>query len=216
MKLNLKIKKLVQITWGLLLLILLSSSTFAQKGSSPFKKIYLQGGFGGASRNGLSAELNIQAVIKNKWVASIAYQNIEATPKNLPGDYEGDVFIFFPIDLTPNTNLNLFSITAGKYFSTGKRTWITTEGGITFGNGEKMTFTHTDPQFFIIGKTSNYDYTTEKKNLAGVMLRADFNWAFASFMGLGANVYVNINSIQSPVGFNLKLLVGKMGIAKNK
>ena len=42
------------------------------------------------------------------------------------------------------------------------------------------------------------------------MVQADINWAFASFMGLGAGVYANINSIQSPVGFNMKLLVGKM------
>ena len=43
------------------------------------------------------------------------------------------------------------------------------------------------------------------------MMQADINWAFASFMGVGAGVYANLNSIQSPIGFNIKLLVGKMG-----
>ena len=54
----------------------------------------------------------------------------------------------------------------------------------------------------------------KKKSGVGVMMQADINWAFASFMGLGAGVYVNLNSVQSPIGFNIKLLVGKMGREK--
>jgi hypothetical protein len=50
----------------------------------------------------------------------------------------------------------------------------------------------------------------------GVMLQADLNWAFSSFMGLGADVYTNINAVQSPIGFNVKLIFGKMGREKNK
>jgi hypothetical protein len=46
------------------------------------------------------------------------------------------------------------------------------------------------------------------------MFQADITWAFASFMKLGAGVYANVNSIQSPVGLNIKLLVGKMGREK--
>ncbi len=44
----------------------------------------------------------------------------------------------------------------------------------------------------------------------GAMLKADVNWAFASFAGLGAGVFANFNSIQSLVGFQIKLIVGKM------
>ena len=36
-------------------------------------------------------------------------------------------------------------------------------------------------------------------------MRADLNWGFASFMGLGCGVFININSIQSPVGFQGKI-----------
>jgi len=46
------------------------------------------------------------------------------------------------------------------------------------------------------------------------MLKADFNWAFSSFAGLGGGVFANINSIQSPVGFHIKLIVGKMNREK--
>ena len=42
------------------------------------------------------------------------------------------------------------------------------------------------------------------------MIRADYNWAFSRFFGLGAGVFANFNSIQSPVGFNLKLTMGMM------
>lgn len=197
-----------------LLALTFSAGIFGQKSNSSIKKIYLQGGIGAASRNGVSGEVGLQAIINNKWLASVSYQNIEANPKNLPSDYEGEIFIFFPIDLTPTVNTNVFNITAGKYFATGKRTWITTEGGICFGTGETMSFKRTDPVFYIFGETANYVYETEKKNLVGGVLKADFNWAFASFMGLGMNVYANFNSVQSPVGFQLKLMLGKMGVAK--
>ena len=46
------------------------------------------------------------------------------------------------------------------------------------------------------------------------MMRTDVNWAFSSFMGLGAGFFANINSIQSPVGFHVKLIVGNMGRVK--
>jgi hypothetical protein len=46
------------------------------------------------------------------------------------------------------------------------------------------------------------------------MFQGGINWAFASFMGFGAGVYANVNSTQSPVGFNIKLFVGKMGREK--
>ena len=49
------------------------------------------------------------------------------------------------------------------------------------------------------------------------MMQADINWAFASFMGMGVGAYANINSIQSPIGVQLKLIIGKMGrIKKSK
>jgi hypothetical protein len=46
------------------------------------------------------------------------------------------------------------------------------------------------------------------------MMKSDVNWAFSSFMGLGAGVFANVNSIQSPIGFHIKLLVGNMGREK--
>jgi hypothetical protein len=62
--------------------------------------------------------------------------------------------------------------------------------------------------------TSNYETTVENKNTIGGVLKADVNWAFASFMGMGCGVYANINSVQSPTGFYVKLMIGFMGREK--
>ena len=182
--------------------------------TKPETKFYLQGGIGITSRKGVLGELGFHAVLNNKWIATVSYQNIEARPRNLPHDYEGDIFILIPIDLTPTVNFNLFSITTGKMFSSSNNAWISTEGGITFGNGEKVTFTPTDPQFYILGRTSNYNDETERKSIVGVLLRVDFNWAITSYMGMGTNIFLNINSTQSPIGAQLTLLFGKMGKMK--
>ena len=58
--------------------------------------------------------------------------------------------------------------------------------------------------------SANYSVQKENKTTIGGVLKADFNWAFLPFAGLGAGVYANFNSIQSPVGFEIKLLIGKM------
>ena len=47
------------------------------------------------------------------------------------------------------------------------------------------------------------------------MLKADFNWAFLPFMGVGAGAFANFSSIQSPAGFQLKLIIGWMNRKSN-
>ena len=63
--------------------------------------------------------------------------------------------------------------------------------------------------------TNQQQQTEEKKKTMGAVLKADFNWAFASFAGLGGGAFANFNSIQSPIGFQIKLLVGKMNRTNN-
>ena len=62
-------------------------------------------------------------------------------PKNLPADYEQGYTVIFIIPLYdeyPAVKMNLISFTAGKYFETGRKTWFTTEAGISIGTGDKM------------------------------------------------------------------------------
>ena len=189
----------------------------AQKKENPITKLYLQGAAGASTRAGGNTELSLQGVVNKKWSFTVSYHYLNMEPKNLPSDYQAEsgVVLLIPYTYTPEVNMKLFSVTAGKYFPLGRNSWVTTEAGLSIVNGEKASFEKTPSQdigFLIFwGTTSNYKTTIEKKTAVGGMLRADFTWAFCSFMGMGGGVFANFNSIQSPIGFNVKLTVGAMG-----
>ncbi len=189
----------------------------AQTNENPLTKFYLQGAGGASSRSGSYSELSLQGVVHNKWSFTLSYHDLIMKPKNLPSDYQPETGVVFFIPYTDNVevNMKLFSVTAGKYFPLGRNSWFTTEAGFSVVNGEKATFQKTPSQdigfLFFWGTTSNYKATIEKKTAVGGMLRADFNWAFCRFMGLGTGVFANFNSIQSPIGYNVKLTLGAMG-----
>lgn len=207
----------------LIFLFLYSPFTImAQKKESTIRKVYLQAGAGGNTLDGDHGELSLQTIFNNKWSATISYHSLSMKPKNLPSDYvpgTGTFLFFIPYSDNVVVNMNLFSLTAGKYFQTGKKSWITTEAGLSIVNGETASFQRTASTtiepfgiiFGITGTTSNYNYTIENKSSIGAMIRADYSWAFSRFFGLGAGVFANFNSIQSPVGYNLKLTMGWMG-----
>jgi hypothetical protein len=182
----------------------------------PLQKIYAQLGSGPAAPNGYSYQVSVQSVWKNNWVASLSYQRAGVNPKNLPKDYEqGYTIIFFvPIpDPMPENELTMYSLTAGKKFGGGRNTWFSTEAGLSLVKGGAFTFRH---QAVVDGgalgyTNSNYSTTEQDKTSAGLSLKADFTWAFASFAGLGGGVYANINGVQSPVGAEIRLLLGWMG-----
>ena len=183
-------------------------------------KFYLQAGAGGGTHEAASYDLGIQTIFKNKWSATLSYHEFDMDPKNLPSDYEpetGYIFIF-PYSYTVQANMKIVSLTAGRSFKMGRNTWATTEAGLSYVSGEKISFQHSEvtSSFLIIAasNSSNYTSTKEKKSAVGFMMQTDINWAFSSFMGLGAGVFANVNSIQSPIGFHLKLLVGNMGREK--
>ena len=183
-------------------------------------KLYLQAGAGGGTHEAFSYDLGIQTIFKNKWSATLSYHEFDMDPKNLPADYEPEtvIILFIPLTYTVQSNMKIVSLTAGRYFKMGRNTWATTEAGLSYVSGEKVSFQHSEvtSSFLIIAasNSSNYTSTKEKKSAVGFMMQTDVNWAFSSFMGLGAGVFANINSIQSPIGFHIKLLVGNMGREK--
>ncbi len=188
--------------------------------TSAISKFYLQGGIGAVNYSGGSADVGFQAIFKNKWSATLSYQSLTMDPKNKPSDYQAEngYVLFMPYINEVDTRMSIVSLTAGRYFKLGKKTWATTEGGLSYVTGEKVTFNRTEvvsSNIIIAGSTSsNYKTTKESRSTVGIALKADLNWAFASFMGLGCGVFTNINSIQSPIGFQVKLIVGKMGRGK--
>ena len=209
-------QKIVTLFGALFLASVITSDIQAQT----INKFYLQGGIGAISYSGGSAEVGFQAIFKNKWSATLSYQSLNMDPKNKPSDYQAEFgyVLFMPYTNEVDAKMSLVSLTAGRYFKLGKKTWATTEGGLSYVSGEKVQFERAEIQstniIIFASSTSNYTTTKETKGSVGVAARADFNWAFASFMGLGCGVFANINSIQSPVGFQVKLIVGKMGRGK--
>jgi len=141
-------------------------------------------------------------------------------PKNLPSDYQAGTgyVLFIPFTDKVTSDMNILSLTAGRYFKLGRNIWATTEGGLSYVSGEKVSFQHTEASstnlIFFASTSSNYETTSEKTGSVGFAMRADVNWALTSFMGIGCGTFVNINSIQSPIGFQVKLLVGYMGKEK--
>jgi len=211
-------KKLSRQGFFAILFISLFITTSAQ--TKAINKFYLQGGAGVASHQGDFSDISLQAIIKNKWSATLSYQSLTMTPKNQPADYQAETgYVFFmPYTYQATTDMSIVSLTAGRYFKLGRNTWITTEGGLSYVQGEKVSYEHSQVvsgNIIIFASTSsNYTTSKENKSSLGAALRADLTWGFASFMGLGCGVFTNINSIQSPIGFQVKLLAGYMGKEK--
>jgi hypothetical protein len=202
---------------GILFLALFITSNAQTK---PINKFYLQAGVGASTHSGGFGDISLQAIIKNKWSATLSYQSITMDPKNLPSDYQAETgYLFFiPYTYRETIDMNIVSLTAGRNFKLGKNVWATAQGGPSHVSGEKINFQRTEVvsgNYLIVASTSsNYRSFTEKKSTIGLSMRADLNWAFASFMGLGCGVFTNINSIQSPVGAQVKLIIGYMGREK--
>jgi hypothetical protein len=194
--------------------------TTATGQTKTINKFYFQGGAGTGNHESESSDLGIQAIFKNKWSATLSYQELSMSPKNKPADYQGEtgyaLFLFYSDEVT--AKMNLINLTAGRYFKLGRNTWATTEAGLSYVSGEKVSFQHSQVTstnlIFFASTSSNYSTSKENKSSVGFMMKTDVNWAFSSFMGLGAGVFANINSIQSPIGFHVKLLVGNMGREK--
>lgn len=198
------------------ILLVLAAASFCQQTNneakkSSIKKFYLQTGAGITTGDGTAVDFGMQAVLKNEWTIGISYKSIEMKPKNLPGNYERGVVIalFFPFyDEWPYNEMDIISVTLGKYFETGRKTWFTAEGGLSFVNGQKIEFTSQPVVTELFYISSNYSYKKEDKTGVGAMLKADFNWAVLPFAGVGAGFFANINSVQSALGFEVKFICG--------
>lgn len=201
-----------------LLLFNFSIAAFSQSKESAVTKIYGQLATGGSNHNGLLGEISVQAVIGNKWVSTLSYQNIEADPKNLPENYKRGYTLLFLYDEFPATKMDVISLTGGRLFNMGRKTWATLEAGPSLVSGHKMSFTPqpvvTDGFFYT---SSNYNVNEEEKvTTIGGTLKADFNWAMLPYVGLGFGAFANFNSIQSPVGGQIKLMIGWLNPKKKQ
>jgi hypothetical protein len=207
----------------LLLSILLCSATQGQlneppvnKGT-PLKKMYFQAAAGLSTNGGIGYEFSTQAIFKHNWVSTFSWQNFQLDPKNKPADYERGflLVLIIPImDPKPVSRMNFFNFSAGKSFEVGRKLWFTTEAGLSIVNGDQLTFTPQVAKFEGMYMCSNYEVKKQKITTLGGVLRADFNWAFSPYVGMGVTGFANLNSQQSPVGAQLKFMFGWMNRKK--
>src|SRR5580765_4346659 len=131
----------------LLFLLIASVTTLflsAQTKPTNIKKFYVEGGIGATNHNGVFANLGATAVLQNNWMASISYYHLDMNPQNLPSNYERGytLILIFPIpDAMPSVKMSQVNFTAGRFFPLGRKTWFTTEAGLSVVTGEKMSFT---------------------------------------------------------------------------
>lgn len=218
--------KKILILCGILTLYSSAILLYGQQASA-FKKVYVEAGAGASANEGSFSKFGIQTVFSKRWTASMSYHSLQMSPKNLPYDYDPgySTILFLPFPQSkPTVAMHLLNLTTGKFLPAGKKTWFTTEAGISFVNGEKAAFTRAvadqtgaDPLgllFGIISSDANYTVTKEKETTIGGSLKVDFNWAFTPFGGLGAGAFANFNSIQPTSGFEIKLILGWMNYPK--
>ena len=93
---------------------------------------------------------------------------------------------------------------------------FTTEAGLLIINGQTYSFTRQPVTNNGLYFSSNYAANVESKTTIGGMPKADFNWAILRFLGLGAGVFANFNSLQSLVGFQVKLMLGKLNLKRKQ
>ena len=204
-----------------LLFVLISSlatcTLFAQMNSNPFKKFYIDGGGGAATNNGAFAELGAKAILKNNWVFSLSYYTANVNPKNLPSNYEPGytVLIIIPVpDAMPSADMKMINFTAGRFLPLGRKSWVTVEGGLSIVSGKTYDFKPQQVETDWFYWSSNYSSETKSKTTIGGILRTDFTWACTPFLGMGIGAFANVNSIQSPVGVELKLVAGWLNTRK--
>ena len=205
----------------LLFLMISAMTTFfanAQTSSSPINRFYVDFGGGAASKNGAFATLGATAVIKNKWTASISYYSVDMNPKNLPSDYDRGytLILIFPVpDPMPSAALKMINFTGGRFFQIGRKTWFTTEAGLSVVSGKTFHFTPQKEEVSLDYISSNYSAESKSQTTIGGMVRANFNWAFCPYVGLNVGAFANMNSIQSPVGVEFKLVAGWLNTRKS-
>jgi hypothetical protein len=208
-------KKIMRNIYSSLVAIAFFATTCAEAQSDyDFKRFTASFGVGPANRKGIVGSVEAQGVFNNNLVVSLYYHSVSADAKNEPADYQrgsfGTIFGKFADGYYPQ-NMNIFSATAGKFFRWDRNVWLTTEAGFSFVTGYEHEFTRQPVETDFWGFTSsNYKVTRENISGIGGVVKADITCGFASFAGVGFGVFANINSVQSVVGGELKLVLGWM------
>ena len=199
-------------------LFIIPGHVLAQQEEKRIKKVYYDAGLAFTEKGGGGLS-SLEFILKNKWSASVSFCGMSLDPKELPDDYEAEWgFVIFPFENNLYNDMKIISISAGRYIPVGRKAWFTAEAGPSFIRGRHYSFTRNpdyvpgEGVYAILGiyYPSNYNHVSEKTQTLGAVIKADFNWAFASFMGIGVGGVASLNSIQTFGAFHVKLSFGWM------
>jgi hypothetical protein len=218
----LKVKCLASV---ILHLLLIASPSNGQTKEKEIRKIYGQAGFGTSALGGYLTDWSILAVFKNNCTVSFSILDIRPKPDKMDVVDEGDSWLRDWVPYVPDTRINqvigrsvtdcrvtVYSVTGGKCFEWGRSAWVTTEAGVLVVQVEEVTH-----KLVARGGTfypdPNYKPESEKLTGGGVLFKADLNWAFSSFVGMGVGTFLGFNSTGNPAGLagiEIKAIVGRM------
>lgn len=214
-----------------LILLGWSPKSFSQS-ITPISKLYLNTGImvkPQRGSDGTGGELGFSVVVRNKWSFTFSFHDLTMNPSNLPKDFDPGYSEGFALilpysgpDLDPNISCKLYSITMGRYYPLGKRSWFQLEGGPSFVSSYKTSFTSqpvtSGSVNYLIGyenyTTSNYTMKKEKKSGMGLLLRADIQQAISRHLAMGVSFHSCLSGIQSPLFFEVRMLGGHFGIPR--
>ena len=186
--------------------ILLFFTSFAKLPENQF--VYLNSGFSLGNYGGV--QIGINFAVNNQFSFQLEYFGAIRSSKSIPSDYSMGIIDILTLGLsTPKDNVNSFRIMAGKVKNINQKGTIRInfKGGLSFltikepYNWEKIN------GLLIV---SNYTWDYKARQQIAFVLKPDFEFAFANFMGVTVTPVGEFSGDYSFYGVGINLLFGKV------
>lgn len=189
-----------------LVFILLFFSGYAQLQQDQL----LYGNLGFSLGNFWGGSVGINYAVTNKYSLLLEYSGISRTSNSIPQDYTIGLVDIFSIGTTmPKDRVKSLRFMAGKLQTIKQTGWvrINVKAGLSFITvNEPYNWKKADGYF--IG--SNYTWEYRNIHQAGFVLKPEFEFLFANFVGVVASPYCELTGNYSSVGIGVGMLLGKV------
>jgi hypothetical protein len=186
----------------------LTNNIWSQTDSLKINKLspaiyYLGFGFGPNTRGG-NFELSFTFTTSGYWGGSLNLRNGYVKLANVPADYGGQFGRLPPFDSFMILSFDLVK----KFPTAGKSVRFGFEAGPSYVK-YNLTKLVIDPNYGFPG-VYKYDKVHTPKNALGVSLTAKTEFPFSRFIGCELGLFTIINKVQSVLGLNVCLTLGKV------
>lgn len=190
---------------GLVLLFVFFTS-YAQLPDNQF--LYVNGGYSGGNLTG--GQVGVNFAVDDKFSIHVEYSGVTRKSKSTPVDYTGGFFGALALGTTaPKDNIHSFRIMAGtvKTINSTGKVRINLKAGFSVltikepYNWEKI---------WGLLLVPNYTWDYRSKQQLGLVLKPEFEFVFANFIGAAITPYCELTREISTVGIGFNLLLGKV------